>query len=281
VCPKEGIEEGVSVGSTNIFMDNNSNWRSAGSFSMVDFFVPAAVLVIFLLIIIASAIKIVREYERGVIFRLGRLVGGRGPGLFFVIPIFEKMVRVDLRTMVLDVPTQEVITRDNVPVRVDAVIYMRVIDPEKSVVQVTNFIAATSLYAQTSLRNIIGTAFLDQLLSEREELNKKLQTTVDEATDPWGIKISAVELKNVEVPDTMKRAMARQAEAERERRARVIIAQGEQQAADQLAKATKILTESPGALQLRLLGTISDVTTDKPTTVVLPVPIELMKFFES
>ena len=248
---------------------------------MADFFVPAAVLVIFLLIIIASAIKIVREYERGVIFRLGRLVGGRGPGLFFVIPIFEKMVRVDLRTMVLDVPTQEVITRDNVPVRVDAVIYMRVIDPEKSVVQVTNFIAATSLYAQTSLRNIIGTAFLDQLLSEREELNKKLQTTVDEATDPWGIKISAVELKNVEVPDTMKRAMARQAEAERERRARVIIAQGEQQAADQLAKATKILTESPGALQLRLLGTISDVTTDKPTTVVLPVPIELMKFFES
>jgi regulator of protease activity HflC (stomatin/prohibitin superfamily) len=261
--------------------DKNPNWRSAGSFSMADLFVPAAVLVIFLLIIIASAIKIVREYERGVIFRLGRLVGGRGPGLFFVIPIFEKMVRIDLRTMVLDVPTQEVITRDNVPVRVDAVIYMRVIDPEKSVVQVTNFIAATSLYAQTSLRNIIGTAFLDQLLSEREELNKKLQTTVDEATDPWGIKISAVELKNVEVPDTMKRAMARQAEAERERRARVIIAQGEQQAADQLAKATKILTESPGALQLRLLGTISDVTTDKPTTVVLPVPIELMKFFES
>ena len=172
---------------------------------MVDLFVPAAALVIFLLIIIASAIKIVREYERGVIFRLGRLVGGRGPGLFFVIPIFEKMVRIDLRTMVLDVPTQEVITRDNVPVRVDAVIYMRVLDPEKSVVQVTNFIAATSLYAQTSLRNVIGTTFLDQLLTEREEPNKKLQPMVDEATDPWGIKISAVELKNVEVPDTMKR----------------------------------------------------------------------------
>jgi len=247
---------------------------------MADLFIPAAALVVFLLIIIASAIKIVREYERGVIFRLGRLVGGRGPGLFFVIPIFEKMVRIDLRTMVLDVPTQEVITRDNVPVRVDAVIYMRVLDPEKSVVQVTNFIAATSLYAQTSLRNVIGTAFLDQILTERDELNKQLQTTVDEATDPWGIKVSAVELKNVEVPDTMKRAMARQAEAERERRSRVIIAQGEQQAADQLAKATKILTDSPGALQLRLLGTISDATTDKPTTVVLPIPIELMKFFE-
>ncbi len=247
---------------------------------MADYFVPLAALVVFLLIIIASAIKIVREYERGVVFRLGRLVGPRGPGLFFVIPIFEKMVRVDLRTMVLDVPTQEVITRDNVPVRVDAVIYMRVMDPEKSVVQVTNFIAATSLYAQTSLRNVIGTAFLDQVLTEREDLNRRLQTTVDEATDPWGIKVSAVELKNVEVPDTMKRAMARQAEAERERRSRVIIAQGEQQAADQLAKATKILTESPGALQLRLLGTISDTTTDKPTTVVIPVPMELMRFFQ-
>ncbi len=247
---------------------------------MADFFVPAAALVIFILIIIASAIKIVREYERGVIFRLGRLVGARGPGLFFVIPIFEKMVRVDLRTMVLDVPTQEVITRDNVPVRVDAVIYMRVMDPEKSVVQVSNFIAATSLYAQTSLRNVIGTAFLDQVLTEREELNKQLQSTVDEATDPWGIKVSAVELKNVEVPDTMKRAMARQAEAERERRSRVIIAQGEKQAADQLAKAAKMMTESPGAMQLRLLGAVSDTTTDKPTTVVIPIPFELMKFLE-
>jgi regulator of protease activity HflC (stomatin/prohibitin superfamily) len=247
---------------------------------MADFFVPAAALVIFILIIIASAIKIVREYERGVIFRLGRLVGARGPGLFFVIPIFEKMVRIDLRTMVLDVPTQEVITRDNVPVRVDAVIYMRVMDPEKSVVQVSNFIAATSLYAQTSLRNVIGTAFLDQVLTEREELNKQLQSTVDEATDPWGIKVSAVELKNVEVPDTMKRAMARQAEAERERRSRVIIAQGEKQAADQLAKAAKMMTDSPGAMQLRLLGTVADTTTDKPTTVIIPIPFEMKKFLE-
>jgi len=181
-------------------------------------------LVFFLLIILASAIKIVREYERGVIFRLGRLVGARGPGLFFIIPIFEKMIRVDLRTMVLDVPAQEVITRDNVPVRVDAVVYMRVMDPEKALVQVTNYIAATSLYAQTSLRNVIGTAFLDQILTEREELNKRLQATVDEATDPWGIKVSAVELKNVEVPDEMKVAMARQAEAERQRRSTVRIA---------------------------------------------------------
>ena len=246
---------------------------------MADWFVPAAALVFFLLIIIASAIKIVREYERGVVFRLGRLVGARGPGLFFIIPIFEKMVRVDLRTMVLDVPSQEVITKDNVPVRVDAVVYMRVMDPENAIVQVTNFIAATSLYCQTTLRTVIGTAFLDQLLTERENLNRKLQTSVDEATDPWGIKVSAVEIKNVEVPDTMKRAMARQAEAERERRSRIITAQGEQQAAEQLAKATKILTESPGALQLRLMGTITDATTDKPTTVIIPVPIELMKFF--
>ena len=246
---------------------------------MADWFVPAAALVFFLLIIIASAIKIVREYERGVIFRLGRLVGARGPGLFFIIPIFEKMVRVDLRTMVLDVPSQEVITKDNVPVRVDAVVYMRVMDPENAIVQVTNFIAATSLYCQTTLRTVIGTAFLDQLLTERENLNRKLQTSVDEATDPWGIKVSAVEIKNVEVPDTMKKAMARQAEAERERRSRIITAQGEQQAAEQLAKATKILTESPGALQLRLMGTITDATTDKPTTVIIPVPIELMKFF--
>jgi regulator of protease activity HflC (stomatin/prohibitin superfamily) len=229
--------------------------------------------------IIAAAVKIVKEYERGVIFRLGRLVGARGPGLFFVIPLFEKMVRIDLRTMVLDVPSQEVITRDNVPVRVDAVVYMRVMDPENAVTQVTNFIAATSLYAQTSLRTVIGTAFLDQVLTEREDLNRRMQASVDEATDPWGIKVSAVELKNVEVPDTMKRAMARQAEAERERRSRVIIAQGEQQAADQLAEATKILTDSPGALQLRLMGTISDATTAKPTTVIIPVPIELMKFF--
>lgn len=246
---------------------------------MAEWFVPAAALVFFLLIIIASAIKIVREYERGVIFRLGRLVGARGPGLFFIIPIFEKMIRVDLRTMVLDVPAQEVITRDNVPVRVDAVVYMRVMDPENAVVQVTNFIAATSLYAQTTLRTVIGTAFLDQILTEREDLNRRLQALVDEATDPWGIKVSAVEIKNVEVPDAMKRAMARQAEAERERRSRVITAQGEQQAAEQLAKATKIMTESPGALQLRLLGAIADSTAERPTTVVFPVPIELMRFF--
>ena len=247
---------------------------------MAEWFVPVAALVFFLLIIIASAIKIVREYERGVIFRLGRLVGARGPGLFFIIPVFEKMVRVDLRTMVLDVPPQEVITRDNVPIRVDAVVYMRVIDPEKSVVQVTNFIAATSLYAQTSLRNVIGTAFLDQVLTERGDLNKRLQATVDEATDPWGIKVSAVEVKNVEVPDTMKRAMARQAEAERERRSRVIIAQGEQQAADQLAKATQVMTQSPGSMLLRLLGAVMDAATERPTTVIIPVPFELSKFLQ-
>ncbi len=247
---------------------------------MADWLLPAAALVFLFLIFIAWAIKIVREYERGVIFRLGRLVGARGPGLFFVIPFFEKMVKIDLRTMVLDVPTQEVITRDNVPVKVDAVIYMRVMDPENAVTQVENYIAATSLYSQTSLRNVIGTAFLDQLLTEREDLNRELQSSVDEATDPWGIKVSGVEIKNVEVPQDMKRAMARQAEAERGRRSRVITAQGEKQASEKLAKATKIMTESPGALQLRLMGAITDATTDKPTTVVIPVPIELMRFFE-
>ena len=234
-------------------------------------------LVLLLLMILASAIKIVKEYERGVIFRLGRLVGARGPGLFFIIPIFETMVKVDLRTTVLDVPSQEAITRDNVPVRVDAVVYFRVMDPEKAIVQVTNFVAATSLYSQTTLRVVIGQATLDELLSEREKLNKQLQTIIDEATDPWGIKVSSVELKNVEVPESMKRAMARQAEAERDRRGRVIAAQGEMQAAMQLAEAAQTLQKSPGSLQLRLLGALTDATAEKAKTIIVPIPVEFFK----
>jgi regulator of protease activity HflC (stomatin/prohibitin superfamily) len=227
--------------------------------------------------ILASAIKIVKEYERGVIFRLGRLVGARGPGLFFIIPIFESMVRLDLRTTVLDVPSQEVITRDNVPVRVDAVVYFRVMDPEKSIVQVTNYVAATSLYSQTTMRTVIGQATLDEVLSEREKLNKELQTIIDEATDPWGIKVSAVEIKNVEVPESMKRAMAKQAEAERDRRGRVIAAKGEMQAAQQLSEAARKLHESPGSLQLRLLGSLSEAASEKANTIVVPIPVEILK----
>ena len=241
---------------------------------LVPWLVP---LILLAIIILASAIKIVKEYERGVIFRLGRLVGARGPGLFFIIPIFESMVKLDLRTTVLDVPSQEVITRDNVPVRVDAVVYFRVMDPEKSIVQVTNYVAATSLYSQTTMRTVIGQATLDEVLSEREKLNKELQTIIDEATDPWGIKVSAVEIKNVEVPEAMKRAMAKQAEAERDRRGRVISAQGEMQAALQLAEAAKTLQKVPGSLQLRLLGSLTEAAQEKANTIVVPIPVELLK----
>jgi len=236
-----------------------------------------APLLLLVVMILASALKIVKEYERGVIFRLGRLVGARGPGLFFIIPIFENMVKLDLRTTVLDVPSQEVITRDNVPVRVDAVVYFRVMDPEKSVVQVTNYVAATSLYSQTTMRVVIGQATLDEVLSEREKINKQLQSLIDEATDPWGIKVSAVEIKNVEIPETMRRAMAKQAEAERDRRGRIISAQGELQAAMQLAEAAKTLQKSPGSLQLRLLGTLTEATTEKANTIVVPIPVEILK----
>jgi regulator of protease activity HflC (stomatin/prohibitin superfamily) len=208
---------------------------------------------------------------------MGRLVGARGPGLFFIIPIFESMVKLDLRTTVLDVPPQEAITRDNVPVRVDAVVYMRVMDPEKSVVQVTNYVAATSLYSQTTMRTVIGQATLDEVLSEREKLNKELQTIIDEATDPWGVKVTAVELKNVEVPESMKRAMAGQAEAERDRRGRIIAAKGEMQAALQLSEAARTLAKSPGSLQLRLLGTLAEAASEKAKTIVVPVPVEMLK----
>jgi regulator of protease activity HflC (stomatin/prohibitin superfamily) len=230
--------------------------------------------------ILSSAIKIVKEYERGVIFRLGRLLGAKGPGLFIIIPVIDNMFRVDLRTAVIDVPVQEVITKDNVPVRVNAVVYFRVMDPEKSIVQVQNYISATQQISQTTLRSVIGQAHLDQLLSERERLNAQLQEIIDEATDPWGIKVSTVEIKDVEIPKTMQRAMAAQAEAERDRRAKIINAEGEFQAAQKLAEAGKVMAEEPIALQLRTLRTISEVAAENASTIVLPFPIEILRAFE-
>ncbi|WP_048151624.1 slipin family protein [Palaeococcus ferrophilus] len=242
--------------------------------------IAGAIVVLFVLIFLASAIKIVKEYERAVIFRLGRVVGARGPGLFFIIPIFEKAYIVDLRTQVLDVPVQETITKDNVPVRVNAVVYFRVIDPVKAVTQVKNYIMATSQISQTTLRSVIGQAHLDELLSARDKLNMELQKIIDEATDPWGIKVSTVEIKDVELPSGMQRAMARQAEAERERRARITLAEAERQAAEKLAEAARIISQDPMALQLRTLQTISDVANDKSNTIILPLPMEMLKLFK-
>ncbi|HIP89049.1 MAG TPA: slipin family protein [Thermococcus paralvinellae] len=243
--------------------------------------VVIAVVLLFVLLFLASALKIVKEYERAVIFRLGRVVGARGPGLFFIIPIFEKAVIVDLRTQVLDVPVQETITKDNVPVRVNAVVYFRVVDPIKAVTQVKNFVMATSQIAQTTLRSVIGQAHLDELLSEREKLNRELQRIIDEATDPWGIKVTTVEIKDVELPSGMQKAMARQAEAERERRARITLAEAERQAAEKLREAAEIISEHPMALQLRTLQTISDVASDKSNVIVLTLPMEMLKLFKS
>ncbi len=237
-------------------------------------------LIIVGLIFLTAAIKIVQEYERGVIFRLGRLVGARGPGLFFIIPILEKMIKVDLRTVTLDVPSQEIITKDNVTTRVNAVVYFRIMNPENAIVEVENYLAATSLIAQTSLRSILGQSELDDLLAEREKINKQLQEVIDEQTDPWGVKVSAVEVKDVELPENMKRAMARQAEAERERRAKIIAAEGEFQAAEKLSEAASIIGKHPEALQLRFLQTVSEVSSEKASTFVLPVPIDFLEAFK-
>ena len=236
-------------------------------------------LVIVGIIVLMASIRIVTEYERGVIFRLGRLVGAKGPGLFFLIPIVDRMVKVSLRTVNFDVQPQEVITKDNVPVKVNAVIYFRILDPCKSVVEVENFRFATLQIAQTTLRGVVGEVELDELLSQREKLNEKLQTIVDDQTDPWGIKVSVVEVKEIEIPDTMKRAMARQAEVERERRAKIINAQGEYQAAEKLSQAAKIIGKYPQAIQLRYLQTLSDIATEQNSTIVFPLPIDIMKAF--
>jgi regulator of protease activity HflC (stomatin/prohibitin superfamily) len=238
-----------------------------------------AVLAVFLLIILASAIRILREYERGVIFRLGRLIAQKGPGLILLIPIIDEMVRIDLRTVTLNVPPQEVITKDNVTVRVTAVAYFRVIDPNRAVTEIENFLLATSQIAQTTLRSVLGKAELDALLGERERLNIELQQIIDEQTEPWGIKVSTVEVKDVELPQEMQRAIARQAEAERERRAKIIAADGEFQAAEKLSQAANIISQNPATLQLRYLQTLLEMGVNQNTTVVFPLPIDLLKAF--
>jgi len=233
-------------------------------------------LVIVGIIILFASIRVVTEYERGVIFRLGRLIGVKGPGLFFLIPIVDRMVKVSLRTMNFDVQPQEVITKDNVPVKANAVVYFRVIEPAKAVVEVENYRFATLQIAQTTLRAVVGEAELDELLSQREKINARLQTIIDEQTDPRGIKVSTVEMKEIEIPDSMKRAMAKQAEVERERRAKIINAQGEYQAAEKLAQAAQIIGKYPQALQLRYLQTLSEIATEQNSTIVFPLPIELL-----
>jgi regulator of protease activity HflC (stomatin/prohibitin superfamily) len=239
----------------------------------------AAVLLIVIFLLSAS-VRVAREYERGVIFRLGRLKSPpKGPGLFLLIPIIDKMVRVDLRTVTMNVPPQEVITRDNVPVRVNAVAYFRIIDPEKAIVQVENFMVATSQISQTTLRSVLGQHMLDELLAERDKINAILQQIIDEATSPWGIKVSIVEVKDVEIPTGMQRAMARQAEAERERRAKVIAAEGEFQASEKLREAADVMSTNPTTLQLRFLQTMLEMSSERSTTMVLPLPIELFKPF--
>ena len=230
-------------------------------------------------VIAFAAIKVVNEYERGVIFRLGRVQGAKGPGLFLLVPIIDRMVKVDLRTITLDVPSQDAITSDNVTVRVNAVVYFRVIDPVAAVIQIEDFQRATWQIAQTSLRNVIGQSEIDQLLAEREEINNRLQHIIDEATEPWGIKVSIVEVKDVELNQSMVRAMARQAEAERERRAKVIHAEGELQASSQLAAAAKKMGEEPGAMTLRFLQTLVEIGVENNTTTIFPVPIDLFESF--
>ncbi len=235
-----------------------------------------AVIVIFALIVFFAAVKVVQEYERGVVFRLGRLVGPRGPGLILLIPFVERMVKVDLRTVTMDIPAQEVITQDNVTIRVNAVAYFRVLDPNAAVVNVADFIRATSQIAQTTLRSVLGQSALDDLLSEREKINQQLARIIDDQTEPWGIKVSIVEVKDVELPQSMQRAMARQAEAEREKRAKIIHAQGEFQASQQLAEAAEIINRNPVTIQLRYLQTLTEIGAEKNTTVVFPLPVDLI-----
>ncbi len=234
---------------------------------------------VIVLLLLLSAIRIAKEYERGVIFRLGRVIGTKGPGLFLLIPVVDRMVKIDLRIVTMSVPPQEVITRDNVPVRVNAVLFFRVIDARNAVVTVENFIMATSQIAQTTLRSTLGQADLDHLLAERDKINQQLQQIIDEQTAPWGIKVTTVEVKDVEIPQTMQRAMARQAEAERERRAKIIAAEGEFQASEKLASAANIISAEPIALQLRFLQTLVEVASEHNSTTIFPVPIDLIKPF--
>ena len=249
---------------------------------MENFPVLTVAIILFLFIILTNAIRILREYERGVIFRLGRLIGGggiKGPGLILLIPVIDKMVKVSLRTIVLDVPPQDVITQDNVSIKVNAVVYFRVIEPQKAIVQVENFLAATSQISQTTLRSVLGQSELDDLLSQREKINHKLQQIIDTNTEPWGVKVTNVEVKQIDLPQEMQRAMAKQAEAERERRSKVIAAEGEFQASQRLADAAKILADQPSALTLRYLQTLREIATENNSTTIFPVPIDLLKPF--
>jgi len=235
--------------------------------------------VIFLLFILASAIRILREYERGVVFRLGRFIGVKGPGLILLIPVIDKMVKVSLRTVVLDVPTQDVITKDNVSIKVNAVVYFRVMQPDKAIVEVENFLFATSQLSQTTLRSILGQSELDELLSQRDKINRELAKIIDHQTEPWGIKVSNVEVKHIDLPQEMQRAMAKQAEAERERRAKVIHAEGEFQASQRLADAATIISSNPAALQLRFLQTLTEVASEQSSTIIFPVPLDIISAF--
>jgi regulator of protease activity HflC (stomatin/prohibitin superfamily) len=246
---------------------------------MTTLLIFVVVLLAMLATVAASSIRVLREYERAVVFRLGRLVGEKGPGLIFLIPVIDRMVRVDLRTIVHDIPPQDLITRDNVPAKVNAVTYFRVVDAASSVVKVERYLAATSQIAQTTLRSVLGKADLDMLLADRERLNESLQQIIDEQTDPWGVKVTAVEIKDVEIPSGMQRAMARQAEAERERRAKVIHAEGEFQASQRLADAAEVLSPNPAALQLRYLQTLTEVGVNQNSTIVFPLPIDVIRPF--
>jgi regulator of protease activity HflC (stomatin/prohibitin superfamily) len=234
-----------------------------------------------LLMLLFSAVRIVKEYERGVIFRLGRVMGAKGPGLFFIIPIIDRMVKVNLQTVTMDIPPQDVITRDNVTVRVNAVTYFNVVEPIKAVVAIQDYIFGTSQVAQTTLRSILGQVDLDELLINRDEINQRLQKIIDDLTDPWGVKVTLVEVKDVELPDLMRRAMARQAEAERDRRAKIIHAKGEQEAAETLSKAAAELQRNPASMQLRLLSTMTEVAGDKNSTIIFPLPVELLRFVDA
>lgn len=249
---------------------------------MEQFPVATVAIVIFVLIILGSAIRILREYERAVVFRLGRLIGGngvKGPGLILLIPVIDKMVKVSLRTIVLDVPPQDVITQDNVSIKVNAVVYFRVIEPQKAIVQVENFLLATSQISQTTLRSVLGQSELDDILSQREKINHKLQQIIDANTEPWGVKVTNVEVKQIDLPQEMQRAMARQAEAERERRSKVIAAEGEYQASQKLADAAAVLSNEPSALTLRYLQTLNEIASVNNSTTIFPVPIDILKPF--
>ncbi|MDA3792564.1 MAG: slipin family protein [Elusimicrobia bacterium] len=239
------------------------------------------IVILIAVVILISAIRIVPEYERGVIFRLGRLVGAKGPGLFFIIPVVDKMQKVSLRTIVLDIPPQDVITKDNVPVSVNAVCYFRVMDPSKAIVEIQNYVMATSQISQTTLRSIVGESELDEVLSEREKINRRLQEIIDKSTDPWGIKVSMVEIKDVQIPEQMQRSIAQQAEAERDRRAKIINAEGEFQASEKLAAAAEVLSRNPVGIQLRYLRTLTEIATENNSTTLFPIPIDIFQKLSS